>query len=40
LEARDVHLVFLPVDAKWDAYRPDPRFTALIDRCGFARRQP
>ena len=36
-EARDVHLMFLPVDAKWDAYRKDPRFAALLARCGFAR---
>jgi TolB-like protein/DNA-binding winged helix-turn-helix (wHTH) protein/Tfp pilus assembly protein PilF len=35
--ARDVHLIFLPVDAKWDEYRQDSRFTALISRCGFAR---
>jgi TolB-like protein/DNA-binding winged helix-turn-helix (wHTH) protein/Flp pilus assembly protein TadD len=35
-EARDVHLVFLPVDPRWDAYRSDPRFTALVARCGFA----
>jgi hypothetical protein len=35
--ARDVHLIFLPVDAKWDDYREDARFTALISRCGFAR---
>jgi hypothetical protein len=35
--ARDVHLVFLPVDAKWDAYRDDPRFEALLARCGFMR---
>ena len=34
--ARDVHLVFLPVDPKWDPYRVDPRFDALLDRCGFA----
>jgi TolB-like protein/Flp pilus assembly protein TadD len=33
--ARDVHLVFLPVDSKWDAYRADPRFDSLIARCGF-----
>ncbi len=37
LDARDVHLIFLPVDAKWDAYRKDPRFAALLARCGFAR---
>jgi TolB-like protein/DNA-binding winged helix-turn-helix (wHTH) protein/Flp pilus assembly protein TadD len=35
--ARDVHLVFLPVDAKWDAYRADPRFVALLERCNFMR---
>ena len=23
--ARDVHLIFLPVDSKWDPYRTDPR---------------
>lgn len=33
--ARDVHLVFLPVDPKWDEYRTDLRFTALLERCGF-----
>jgi Flp pilus assembly protein TadD len=35
--ARDVHLIFLPVDAKWDAYRQDSRFAALLSRCGFSR---
>jgi TolB-like protein/DNA-binding winged helix-turn-helix (wHTH) protein/Tfp pilus assembly protein PilF len=35
-EARDVHLVFLPVDPRWDACRSDPRFRALVERCGFA----
>jgi TolB-like protein/DNA-binding winged helix-turn-helix (wHTH) protein/Flp pilus assembly protein TadD len=34
-EARDVHLIFLPVDPKWDPYRVDPRFGALIAHCGF-----
>ncbi|GAC1686336.1 MAG: winged helix-turn-helix domain-containing tetratricopeptide repeat protein [Candidatus Dormibacteraceae bacterium] len=34
-EARDVHLVFLPVDPRWDALRSDVRFTALLGRCGF-----
>jgi DNA-binding winged helix-turn-helix (wHTH) protein/tetratricopeptide (TPR) repeat protein len=34
-EARDVHLVFLPVDAKWDAVRDDLRFQELMTRCGF-----
>lgn len=32
---RDVHLIFLTVDPKWDPYRADPRFEALLDRCGF-----
>jgi TolB-like protein/DNA-binding winged helix-turn-helix (wHTH) protein/Flp pilus assembly protein TadD len=37
-DARDVHLVFLTVDPKWDPYRPDPRFQALLRRCGFTGR--
>ena len=37
-DARDVHLIFLPVDPKWDEYRPDPRFQALLARCGFSVR--
>jgi tetratricopeptide (TPR) repeat protein len=32
----DVHLLFLPADPKWDAFRGDARFSALIARCGFA----
>jgi TolB-like protein/DNA-binding winged helix-turn-helix (wHTH) protein/Flp pilus assembly protein TadD len=35
--ARDVHLQFLPVDPKWDPYRADPQFKALLERCGFTR---
>jgi tetratricopeptide (TPR) repeat protein len=35
--ARDVYLVFLPVDPRWDALRADPRFLALVARCGFRR---
>jgi TolB-like protein/Flp pilus assembly protein TadD len=34
-EARDVHLVFLPVDAKWDLIREDPRVQAILAHCGF-----
>lgn len=33
--ARDVHLMFLPVDPKWDDYRQDARFVALLSRCGY-----
>jgi TolB-like protein/DNA-binding winged helix-turn-helix (wHTH) protein/Tfp pilus assembly protein PilF len=36
-EVRDVHLIYLPVDSKWDGYRNDPRFKSLLDRCGFMR---
>ena len=35
--ARDVHLIFLPVDPKWDTYRGDSRFESLLKRCGFNR---
>ena len=34
-EARDVHMVFLPIDAKWDPLRSDPRFVRLLERCNF-----
>jgi Flp pilus assembly protein TadD len=33
--ARDVHLIYLPVDPKWDPYRADPRFISLLARCRF-----
>ena len=36
--ARDVHLIYLPVDAKWDPYRSDLRFSALLARCGFTQK--
>ncbi len=36
-ETRDVHLVFLTVDPKWDPFRTDPRFDVLLGRCGFRR---
>jgi TolB-like protein/DNA-binding winged helix-turn-helix (wHTH) protein len=39
-EARDVHLVALPTDAKWDALRDDPRFSAIMARCGFVSPPP
>jgi hypothetical protein len=35
LEAKDVHLIFLPVDPKWNRLRSDPRFSALLKRCDF-----
>ena len=34
VEERDVHLVFLPVDAKWDSLRSDSRFHGVLERCG------
>jgi TolB-like protein/DNA-binding winged helix-turn-helix (wHTH) protein/Flp pilus assembly protein TadD len=35
LEVRDAHLIYLPADPKWDAYRSDPQFDALVKRCAF-----
>ena len=32
---RDVHLIFLPVDPRWDPLRSDQRFQSLIGRCRF-----
>ena len=34
--AGDVHLLFVPADPKWDAFRADARLNALIAKCGFA----
>jgi tetratricopeptide (TPR) repeat protein len=36
-EVRDVHMIFLPIDPKWDAFRASPRFVELLKRCGFAK---
>ena len=35
VDVHDVHLIYLTVDPKWDPYRADPRFEALLERCGF-----
>jgi tetratricopeptide (TPR) repeat protein len=34
-DVHDIHLMYLAVDPKWDAYRADSRFEALLERCGF-----
>jgi TolB-like protein/tetratricopeptide (TPR) repeat protein len=34
-EVHDVHLAFLIFDPKWDGFRADQRFTALLERCNF-----
>jgi TolB-like protein/Tfp pilus assembly protein PilF len=36
-DSRDVHMVHLPVDGKWDDYRMLPQFQELVRRCGFAK---
>jgi tetratricopeptide (TPR) repeat protein len=33
LAVRDSHLIYVLVDPKWDPYRADPRFQALVPRC-------
>lgn len=33
-DVRDVHLIFLPIDPKWDPLRADQRFSALLNRAG------
>ena len=32
---RDIHLVLLRIDPKWDPYRGDPRLESLLARCAF-----
>ena len=39
-DAHDVHLVLMLVDPKWDDFRCDGRFVALIKRCGFTAGTP
>jgi DNA-binding winged helix-turn-helix (wHTH) protein/tetratricopeptide (TPR) repeat protein len=34
LDVRDVHMIFLPIDPKWDPLRADQRFSALLNRAG------
>ncbi len=36
-DARDVHLIFLTMDPKWDPLRTELRFSSLLQRCGFAQ---
>jgi Flp pilus assembly protein TadD len=36
LAVRDVHLIYVLVDPKWDLFRQDGRFRDLLRRCGFA----
>ncbi len=37
VEVRDVHLIALPVDPKWKAFRSDRRFIDILQRCAFTR---
>jgi len=39
-EARDVRVIFLTIDPKWDPLRADIRFSTLLQRWGFARNEP
>jgi hypothetical protein len=39
LAGHDVHLIYLPVDPKWDQYRSDARFIALLGRWKAMSRQ-
>jgi TolB-like protein/Flp pilus assembly protein TadD len=33
---RDVHLIYILVDPKWDPFRQEARFQELLQRCGFS----
>ena len=35
LSCRDVHLIYLPVDPKWDSFRQEERFQDILRRCDF-----
>ncbi len=36
VNARDVHLLLLPIDPKWDAFRGAARFQAVLKQCGLS----
>ena len=38
-DARDVGMLFLPIDPKWNDLRSNPRFQALLKRCHFGLSQ-
>ena len=40
LEERDVHVVFLTADPKWDFQRAHPRFVDVLQRAGIAGESP
>jgi Flp pilus assembly protein TadD len=37
LNVRDVHLIYVPFDPKWDRFRHSERLERLIQRCGFSK---
>ena len=37
-DVRDVHVIFLTIDPKWDPIRGDKRFSDLLSRCGFSQK--
>jgi DNA-binding winged helix-turn-helix (wHTH) protein/Tfp pilus assembly protein PilF len=40
LETHDVHLAFLTIDPKWDNFRSDSRFQAMVRQCRFMDPEP